>query len=309
MLCFRMKATKIADLQAHSAALYALANGRTKGTLFSGGADKVVAEWNIAEQKTNPFAIRTESTIYSLKNLGKQLAIGTLAGNIHIIDLEEKFESKNLKLHEKGVFYLQKHPTLPWLYACGGDGKVSIWNTDNWDLLWEIKFSAAKIRRIAFDHAGNLAAIACGDGSIKIIETGNQRVLYDLDAHAESSNSVVFLPNGDLLSGGKDALLKQWSKEDGFGLIKTIPAHNYAIYDLVLSANQQILASVSRDKTIKLWDAKNIETPLRLDRAKNRAHINSVNAALWLDDEDLLVTCSDDRSVMVWEVEMPRMHE
>lgn len=299
-----MKATKKADLQAHSAALYALAPGRTEGTIFSGGADKVVAEWNIAEQKTNPFAIRTESTIYSLKNLGKQLAIGTMAGNIHIIDLDEKSEIKNLKLHEKGVFYLQRHPTEPWLYACGGDGKVSVWNTEDWNLLWEIKFSSAKIRRIAFDNAGNLAAIACGDGSIKIIETGQQRVLYDLSAHAESTNSVVFLPNGDLLSGGKDALLKRWNKNDGFSLNESIPAHNYAIYDLVLSPDGKILSSVSRDKTIKLWDAENIETPLRLDRAKNKAHLNSVNAALWLENENLLVTCGDDRAVMVWEVKL-----
>lgn len=302
MAYLKMKASKIGELKAHSASLYAIEKGREPNTIFSAGADKVVAEWNLNTQETNPFAIRTESTVYSLCNLGEQLAIGTLAGNIHVIDLLAKSEVRNLKLHTKGVFYLKKHPVVPWLYACGGDGKVSIWNTETWDLLWEITFSSAKLRRIAFDQEGNLAAIACGDGSLKIIETGQQRVLYDIDAHAESSNSVVFLPNGNLVSGGKDALLKIWNRSDGFSLLKTIPAHNFAIYDLVLSPNKAILASVSRDKTIKLWDANNIETPIRLDRAKNQAHLNSVNAAIWLNDENILATCSDDRTVMLWKV-------
>lgn len=297
-----MKASKIGELKAHSAALYAIAPGRTDGTIFSGGSDRVVAEWDLKTQETNPFAIRTESTIYSLENLGKQLAIGSMTGNIHIINVAQKSEIKNLKLHQKGVFYMKQHPTQPWLYACGGDGKLSVWNTETWDLLWEIKFSASKLRRIAFDQAGNLGAIACGDGSVKIIETNQQRVLYDLDAHSESSNSVVFLPNGNLISGGKDALLKVWDRSNGFSLMKTIPAHNFAIYDLVLSPDNQVLVSVSRDKTIKLWDANNIETPIRLDRAKNRAHLNSVNAALWLEKENMLATCSDDRTVMLWEI-------
>jgi WD40 repeat protein len=303
MACLRMKASKTGELKAHSAALYALAPGRTEGTIFSGGSDRVVAEWDLASQATNPFAIRTESTIYSLVNLGKQLAIGTMTGNIHIIDIAEKSEVKNLKLHQNGVFYMRQHPTQPWLYACGGDGKLSVWNTESWDLLWEISFSGSKLRRIAFDQAGNLGAIACGDGSIKIIETNQQRVLYDLDAHSESSNSVVFLPNGNLISGGKDAILKIWDRSDGFSLLKTIPAHNFAIYDLVLSTDNHILVSVSRDKTIKLWDANDIETPVRLDRAKNQAHLNSVNAALWLTKENILATCSDDRTVMLWKVE------
>lgn len=303
MACLKMKASKIGELKAHSAALYALAPGRTEGTLFSGGSDRVVAEWDLKTQETNPFAIRTESTIYSLVNLGEKLAIGTMAGNIHIIDLAEKTEIRNLSLHKNGVFFMQQHPNEPWLYACGGDGKLSVWNTETWDLLWEITFSSAKLRRITFDQAGNLGAIACGDGSVKIIETNQQRVLYDLDAHSESSNSVVFLPNGNLISGGKDALLKVWDRTDGFSLLKTIPAHNFAIYDLVLSPDNEVLVSVSRDKTIKLWEANNIETPVRLDRAKNKAHLNSVNAAVWLKNENILTTCSDDRTVMLWKVD------
>ena len=298
-----MKANKLGELKAHSASLYALAPGRTSNSIFSAGADKVVAEWNLETQETNPFAIRTESVVYSLQKLNHLLAIGTGTGHINIIDTHAKAEIKNLKVHEGKVFFLEKHPTENWLYSCGEDGLVCVWDINSWDLLWKLKFSTAKIRRIAFDRNGSLAAIACGDGSVKIIEATQQRILFDLDAHQESSNSVCFLPNGNLISGGKDAYLRIWDKSNGFSLQKEIPAHNFAIYDIVLSPTQKWMATVSRDKTIKIWDTKNIETPLRLDRAKSKAHLNSVNVAIWLQEEDLLATASDDRSVMLWKVE------
>ena len=106
-----LTAFKTIVLQAHSASLYALAPGRTKGMLFSAGADKVVAEWDVNLPDPNPFAIRTERTVYSLLNLDrKQLVIGTIVGGMHIIDLETKQEIRHLKFHDKGIFYLLELP-------------------------------------------------------------------------------------------------------------------------------------------------------------------------------------------------------
>ena len=95
-----MNAEKLHQLTAHSGALYALAHGRTTNALFSAGGDRVVAEWNLERAETNAFAVRTESTVYSLLNLDNKLVIGTSNGGMHVIDLETKRELRHLKLHD-----------------------------------------------------------------------------------------------------------------------------------------------------------------------------------------------------------------
>ena len=105
-----------------------------------------------------------------------------------------------------------------------------------------------------------------------------------------------------MVTGGKDAFLRVWNGNEGFSLIKEIPAHNYAIYDIIVNSSSQWIATASRDKTIKIWDLEFNEKPLRLDRAKKGGHLNSVNGLMMLDD-NRFASCSDDRSVVIWQVE------
>jgi len=294
-------ATKISQLSAHSGALYALAPGRDEGTFFSAGADKVVAEWNIDSAKPNNFAIRTDSSIYGLLNLSGQLVIGTSNGSMHVIDLNQKKEIRFLKLHDKGIFHLSANHDSTLVFAASADGTLSVWNPTEWSLQIRLKLSNGKIRKTAINETGELLAAACEDGNIVILDTKNVIEITRFPAHEGSVNSLTFLPNGTLLSGGKDAHLKIWDAQNQFKLLDDIPAHNFAIYALALSPDQRCVASASRDKTIKLWNVDDFSKPLRLDRAHFQGHLHSVNNCMWIS-KDKLITCSDDRSAIVWEI-------
>ena len=298
-----MDVKKLYQLAAHSGALYALTKGRTSNTSFSAGVARVVAEWNLELGETNPFAIRTESTVYSLLNIGKQLIIGTSNGSIHVIDLDSKKEVRHLKLHDKGVFHLYLDNQHNRVYASCADGTVSVWNPQEWSLLWHLNLSSEKIRRVGQNADASITAVACGDGKCIVMESTNHQIIYEFDAHEESCNSLAFLPDGNLLTGGKDAFLRLWNSSDGCSLIKEIPAHNYAIYDIIVNPSSNWIATASRDKTIKIWDLELNEKPIRLDRAKKGGHLNSVNGLLMLD-YNRFASCSDDRSVVIWQVEM-----
>lgn len=301
-----IQAERLHTLKAHNGALYALAPGRSKGTLFSAGADNVVAEWSLETGQTNAFAIRTEQTVYSLLNLDrKHLVIGTITGNMHVIDLLERKEIRLLKFHDKGIFHLNMNPATGHVIAASGDGSLSVWNPEDWSLLWHLPITHHKIRRTAIGHEGKLMAVVSGDGYCRIFETTQYKEVAAFKAHDDGANSACFLPDGNLVTGGKDAHLRTWNHSKGFELIREVPAHNYAIYDMVLSPDQKMIATASRDKTVKLWDASDTATPTRLDRAKSGGHINSVNAALWLQEENLLATCGDDRTVVVWKAGIP----
>ena len=100
-----------------------------------------------------------------------------------------------------------------------------------------------------------------------------------------------------LYSGGKDALLKVFNLSLNH-TNKIIPAHNYAIYDII-QLNKSIILSCSRDKTIKVWDKKNMSVISRLDHNSN-GHKHSVNNIIKYKN-DMFFSCSDDGTIILWK--------
>ena len=60
--------------------------------------------------------------------------------------------------------------------------------------------------------------------------------------------------------------------------------------------------SVSMDKSIKIWQVPELKLLKVIDKARHAGHGTSVNRSLWFENEGLLVTCSDDRLISVWNI-------
>jgi WD40 repeat protein len=103
-----------------------------------------------------------------------------------------------------------------------------------------------------------------------------------------------------LLSGGKDGFLNIWSCKN-FELIKSLPAHNFALYGICFHPNENIFATASRDKSIKIWDAETIDVLAKLD-AKKGGHLNSVNRIYWSNYNNYLVSTGDDKTIIIWDI-------
>ena len=84
-----------------------------------------------------------------------------------------------------------------------------------------------------------------------------------------------------LFSAGKDAHLRAWRSDRDHALLQDLPIHKAGIYQLSFNRNGSHLASASRDKAAKLWDAQSLEPAGRADRAAG-GHTHSVNALLWI---------------------------
>ncbi|MEM9931913.1 MAG: WD40 repeat domain-containing protein, partial [Bacteroidota bacterium] len=105
------------------------------------------------------------------------------------------------------------------------------------------------------------------------------------------------------ISGGRDARLRLF--EMAFVKVPKLPAvvdaHMSTINDLAFDPTGRYLATASRDKTVKIWDASTLKLLKVCEVVRDRGHVNSVNTLLWLD-ERTLITAGDDRRILTWKL-------
>ncbi len=295
-----MHVNKVLELNGHSAAVYSLAFDYT--FVYSASADHFVARWDLINGTQDKFSVKADAPVYSVATIsdGKRLVMGLSNGSIHVIDVHSKKEVRNIQQHPSAVFYIVENTFNKQVYSCDASGNLAVWDAHSFDLLLFIPLDSGKIRRIAISPDGAYIAVCSQDGKIRIFDTTFFNEIYAFRGHDGGANSACYIGKNLLLSGGKDAMLRLWDLNKNT-LIHEIPAHNYAIYDLMYFQHINKIISCSRDKTVKIWSAENLTVESRIDR-KSGGHFHSVNAICQMDKTHF-ATCSDDKRIIVWKIE------
>jgi WD40 repeat protein len=295
-----MQISRVAEITGHSAGIYSLDHDGT--FIYSASADKYVTRWNPLTAKQDGLTIKFDFPVYAIRYFPNynQLVAGLNNGDIHIFDLTSRKEIKFFRQHKSGIFYILSNATKDQWYASDADGNLSVWSISSHSLLAYFPFDCGKIRRMALNKDGSRLALAAQDGTIRLLDTIHFNELSCFHAHKNGSTAVVFdaLHENQLWTGGKDGMLRVWDIDTN-ELFKELPAHNFVIYDLISSSSGEFIFSVSRDKTIKIWDVSSQSFVHRLD-SKSAGHRHSVNA-LCLLNEDLFASAGDDKRVLVWK--------
>ena len=287
------------ELNGHIAPIYGL-HVSGKNYVYSGGVDRQVIRWDLEDLNNSKIITKSSEAIYSLFYFAENnyLFIGTSSGKIHVVDINQKKEIKLLKNHHGKIYDFKLFGSH--LIAVSADGSISFTNLNNLKTEQILTISNERIRSIDIKH--NIAAIACGNSNIVILDLKNKTITNSFIAHTKSCNVVKFHPSNNLLlSGGWDAHLKLWNED--YELQTSIPAHNYAIYSIVFSPDKRLFATGSRDRTIKIWNATNPEFPKSITSENLGGHNYSVNKLIWNEKSGSLISASDDRKIMIWSIE------
>ena len=184
------------------------------------------------------------------------------------------------------------------MYSSDSEGNLAIWNTETLKLEVVLPFACGKIRRMILNSNGSKLFLACQDGNVRILETTFYNLIEEFHCHPNGLTAFALFPENEnhLLTGGKDAHLKLWNLETK-KCLKKIPAHNYVIYD-VLFLDSKHFVTISRDKSIKVWDVASFTVLQKID-FKRGGHKHSVNSIIKISDLSF-TTCSDDKSIRLF---------
>jgi WD40 repeat protein len=178
-----------------------------------------------------------------------------------------------------------------WDKATGQEKSIGLPTTrENTSALWNPK--------------GETLAIADGD-RLQIWDVNSGNILIDfrdfIDIWAiawKSDGKILAGANASNSIGRSDIQLWDVTTENlNSQLIGTLEGHLEGVIAVSWKPNSDILASGSRDKTIRLWDTSNNKLVSTLTE-----HNAPVNTIEWSPDGTMLASADDNGTIIIWKV-------
>ncbi len=284
----------VKENRSHAAPIYSLCE-HNNGFL-TGGADKIATLWN-TDLENQPLQIKTDFGIYHLNYNNNLLYIGQSKGSCHIIDLKQKKEVALLHAHKNGVY--KSIITNERIFLLGGDGKMSVWDKHTNKHIKTLTIGEGKLRDAVIINDEIFIAGSYG----KITSVGTTELTITKSYYCGEDHLYTLLPHPEkkhmIFCAGKDANLYvlNTKKEESI----QFPAHNFGIYKICHLAPNNVIASCSRDKSIKLWDCNSLDFINKVERTGANGHTGSINNILWNKPEQQLISVGDDKRIISWQ--------
>ncbi|XP_022905566.1 pre-mRNA-processing factor 17 [Onthophagus taurus] len=154
-----------------------------------------------------------------------------------------------------------------------------------------------------FPRTAHLLLSASMDCRIKIWEVYNERrCVRTYYGHRQAVRDINFNNSGkQFLSAGYDRYIKLWDTETGQVVSRfTSRKIPYCVKFNPDRNKQHLFVAGTSDKKIICWDIRSGDIVQEYDR-----HLGAVNTITFVDDNRRFVTTSDDKSLRVWEWDIP----
>src|SRR5690606_20405453 len=145
-------------------------NGPDPKTVFTGGNDKGVVQWNLETMAFEKILYPVQFSVYALHLIANSslLAIGTRDGKVHVVDTQTQQVVARLDHQQRPVFDIKSFGSKAELVVSSEDGTVSIWNTKTFKLLYHFKVSAQTVRTIAISNDERWVVFGTKDAKVML---------------------------------------------------------------------------------------------------------------------------------------------
>ncbi|AHJ98814.1 hypothetical protein Hsw_3219 [Hymenobacter swuensis DY53] len=286
--------------------MYALAGTAGQETVYSAGADGLVVAWQAdAPEQDGELIAKVENSVYALLHLPARnlLVLGHNFQGVQVIDLRSKTLLHATALPPVAIFDLAYSEQRQRLYVALADGTLAVLRASDFRLETLVRISDKSLRCLALHEERGELAVGSSDHLVRVLAADSLDLKHTLTGATNSVFTCAYSPDGrHLLTAGRDAHLRIWDVKAGYQVQQSIVAHMFTINHLAFSPDARLLATCSMDKSIKLWDTQTWQLLRVVDRARHAGHGTSVNKVIWPGSGNRLVSCSDDRSLAVWQL-------
>ena len=256
----------------------------SQGRLLVGTAFDIKI-WDIAEAKIaetiDDWLVHAEqgkSIVRQFQNMvlssdGRLLVWLCNDGYLQLLDIESRPFSHKLQIpHPRNGIYLDENLFLISFSAnnsqvmfAGPTGTVCLWHVQSGHLVRHLSLPLAtsrgrkRLNSLVFSPDASMLCYSSfyGDETLMVYSIISGEVRHELEFRG-LVDSVMFSPDGRLLTISRDETIELIDPITG-EKYQTLAGHWAAVTDIIFAPNSCLLASLSQDLTIRIWDIR--ETP------------------------------------------------
>lgn len=166
------------------------------------------------------------------------------------------------------------------------------------DEVLDVKFEKRKNKfDRPFNVSNEMILVATNSSYLKLIDAETMEVRV-WKAHEDIIMCVEYM-EGVIVSGGKDNLVRVWNRD--LELVGECKGHTGDVVGVGIGPrDMSVIASVSADGTLKLWDIKGGSESKR----SVVAHEKEINCVRFAPNQKMVATASQDRIIKLWDEDL-----
>ncbi|KAI0878293.1 WD40-repeat-containing domain protein [Hypoxylon argillaceum] len=246
------------------------------------------------------------------------LALGSVDKIVHLWNLKTEREQVTLVGHQGGIMAVAFSPDQKFIASASRDHTIRTWNVASGEPCSILSKHTDSVFAVAYSQDGRLIASGSRDESVRIWNASSGAEIHVLRGHTDWVTAVEFSKVSNIIaSASLDQKVRLWDAIRGrpiavlTGLVNWVHPVIFSPYGqhvapirpdmtvrlgdppvelihgeyttwfpiVIFSSDDDLVASVSRDKTIRLW---NVHTGLSYGVMK--LHMNETHAAMFSPD-------------------------
>uniref|UniRef100_A0A672SER8 Periodic tryptophan protein 2 homolog n=1 Tax=Sinocyclocheilus grahami TaxID=75366 RepID=A0A672SER8_SINGR len=155
-----------------------------------------------------------------------------------------------------GAFHLHELPEFDLIHSLSLLPLGFLWNTNSGLCFVTFTEHSSSVTNVAFTSSGFVVVSASLDGTVRAFDLHRYRNFRTMTSPRPAQfSSLAVDSSGELVcAGSQDSFeIFLWSMQTG-RLLEVLSGHEGPVSNLCFSPVQSVLASVSWDKTVRLWD-------------------------------------------------------